>query len=77
MDVPHHLKLGEPGMGDLVRQHAAGDHSGHLAPGGQDRVRHRAHQPGPGAAVDQPESGPGERVTQFGGGPQVLRAVSG
>jgi hypothetical protein len=77
MDVRDHLEVREPGVRDLVRQHAARHHTRHRAAGGKGRVGHGAHQPDAGTAVDHAQARFGEGAAEFGGGPHMTGPVAG
>ena len=68
-------------MGDLLRHQRFWNHTGHVAVGRQDRVRQRAHQAHPGAAVDKTDVAPDQRLSEFPGRGEILgsgtRARSG
>ncbi|KOG09393.1 hypothetical protein ADK35_40195 [Streptomyces viridochromogenes] len=77
MHVTDHDQIGEPRVGDLVRQHAARHDSGHRAAGGQRPVRDGPHETGARTAVDQPQARSGHCAAEVGGGAQMCGVAAG
>jgi nitrogen regulatory protein PII len=77
----HHVQFGQAGMADLQVHQRFRDHAHHRATGSQRGVGHRAHQPGPAAAIHQLPAAPADGGAQaqcqveVGGPHTVARAA--